>query len=873
MATNPTTNTTIDEKKKNMTVVTWWAQATANAIGSTTSIPSTTTSNSTTPGTISFGSTASTQQAKDSSYLDTRNTTLSNQYKTQGLKSKEEVLAELNKNADFASASDTDKMNTANEIFTKMGNTTTQQQVQQVQPVDATLTDAEKANPRLNTLSDVEKQAYSLMSDAEKKQFIDIGRNDLKNIWTYVSRWKEQRDFVTNTNNIQTDIRNKQGQINEIQSSARIRQAGMQLDNIKKNIAYLWTMGAPWVSAQKMDALSKQQAEAERVYNEIIKVEQLQKEMFNQGSTLTAIQMERQLIELQNDLDDKVSKSIQTALAGLSAADIKGQLDTVEEIDAFRKTLVTNLDNEISWITDDNIRARQFLIDRFDKWSSEQRETADEFRTNATKVNVDMSNAQWYYVDWNGQPIISAATGQVIPMPKKPPLDPIYDKDSGKLITFSSDDSGNIVSSVQQVSKPSWKIQTIEYTDEYGNTVKQSVMVNPDGSFSPINFSNSNASSEPNVQSQWFSWSAVSPIITQNPANIEQIASKMEEWVAYDCGDRGQCGEWFNDATGKQAPMWDSWDSKKKFIDPGITVWQVWMGVVFNPGGEYKDYGHVWILASWLYERNGVMWYDVVSANYDGNEKLSKDFIPEWAIAKNWWFVPLKTTNATNSTQNTSPQENTNKKENVQSIYQILTESGQSDSVAKKNAVTLAKSGKSIEDIKSEYPSVADQQTIKEYITNVSTAAENFDKSNNKLTALLSVLSKEDITGKDVEVALKSFVSAIDNTAAMAWEVEQAKSAGISAIDSIANKMQKLADWNVSDKTKKDILNTVQNFADWIRNAFTTYIDTKQNVLTKQYGKKQGDKLNIYKTQDWNSKGDTNSKAIDWWLKAKWKVR
>jgi len=35
-----------------------------------------------------------------------------------------------------------------------------------------------------------------------------------------------------------------------------------------------------------MDALSKQQAEAERVYNEIIKVEQLQKEMFNQGSTI-----------------------------------------------------------------------------------------------------------------------------------------------------------------------------------------------------------------------------------------------------------------------------------------------------------------------------------------------------------------------------------------------------------------------------------------------------------------------------------------------------------------------------------------------------------------------------------------------------------
>jgi hypothetical protein len=73
-----------------------------------------------------------------------------------------------------------------------------------------------------------------------------------------------------------------------------------------------------------------------------------------------------------------------------------------------------------------------------------------------------------------------------------------------------------------------------------------------------------------------------------------------------------------------------------------------------------------------------------------------------------------------------------------------------------------------LEQVKAEYPTVADKATIKEYVTNVSTAAELFDKSNNKLTALEKILAQPNISGKSIEVALKSFVSSIDNTAAMA---------------------------------------------------------------------------------------------------------
>lgn len=55
------------------------------------------------------------------------------------------------------------------------------------------------------------------------------------------------------------------------------------------------------------------------------------------------------------------------------------------------------------------------------------------------------------YVDGNGDPIISAKTGQPIMLPEEPPMDPIFDKESGQLITFSLDANGQIIGTPQQV--------------------------------------------------------------------------------------------------------------------------------------------------------------------------------------------------------------------------------------------------------------------------------------------------------------------------------------------------------------------------------------------------------------------------------------
>ena len=75
-----------------------------------------------------------------------------------------------------------------------------------------------------------------------------------------------------------------------------------------------------------------------------------------------------------------------------------------------------------------------------------------------------------------------------------------------------------------------------------------------------------------------------------------------------------------------------------------------------------------------------------------------------------------------------APQKKTSTDTNK--IYQILTEAGQADWVAKNNAKTLASSGKTIEQIQQEYPNKDDQYRIRDVTDSVSKAYESFNKSN-----------------------------------------------------------------------------------------------------------------------------------------------
>lgn len=185
----------------------------------------------------------------------------------------------------------------------------------------------------------------------------------------------------------------------------------------------------------------------------------------------------------------------------------------------------------------------------------------------------------------------------------------------------------------------------------------------------------------------------------------------------------------------------------------------------------------------------------------------------------------------------------------VNKIYQILTEAGQADWVAKNNAKTLASSWKTIEQIQQEYPNKDDQYRIRDVTDSVSKAYESFNKSNTKLDSIMRILKDPNASGKSIEVALKSFVSAIDNTAAMAWEVAQARDAWLSDIDALQARLIKIGSWKVKDSIKKDIENTISQFHQWIQWAYDDYFDIQQWSLKTQYWDTRANKLNLYRRQ------------------------
>lgn len=829
------------------TVVSWWPIATANALWSMQNANAWLQPKPTTVAPVApvvppkvekptvpvFWTPASQQNATDSTYLDTRNTDLAKQYGTQGLKTQDQVMQELLKNQDFAGATESDRQHTAEEIFKKMNvwqtGTTTQVKTDDL-PTDTkqywTIQEAEADNPRTQNLSAEEKQVYGMLSDMEKKQFLNIGRSDLQASLKYLARWKEARDFKTKQNTTQlkqTWLSNENADINSWQ---RIRQSEEQLNKLKANVKYLGTMWAPWVSATKMDAINGQITEAQKVFDELKTTEANAKKFRELWYTDISDRMEREMVLMQDDLDDKVNKSIQNAFSMMSAEEIKGWLDTVEEIDTFRKKLLTNLDNDIWALTDDNIKARTFLIERYETIAKEQKAYIE----NSNKVNTDMSTAKWYYVDGNGQAILDQQWS-TIPMPQKPMYPPAFNDDKSMMITFDAKWNPSKPIQLFEASEE-WTPTTITTTDEYGNEIKNTVLINKKWQTKPIWWwANPTWLDNPSIDTNDLSGNKVATQISTDPKNIANIAANMVEWQQYDCGTRWQCWERFNDATGKQKPVADSRDSKKKYIDYGITEWQAGMWVVFNPWWEYIKNWHVGMLASWLYSKNGVMWYDVVSANYDGNEKLSKDFIPEWTIAKNGWFIPLQ---ATQSEQQQTTQQNKqqlpiDKQEMMMQAMWLLQGTGGTEweraKMAQNIVQTAIKNNIPLNEAKKQlwYRTQEDNEFVKNTRADYETIKKWNDAVDNA-KRLVSLLWQEQTPITDI-ASIVWFLKSIDpSSVARESETEQIRTAR-SMIDGMWVYAQQLANGkSLSKKQREEIKSTAQTIVNMWNNKLSTEI-------------------------------------------------
>lgn len=262
----------------------------------------------------------------------------------------------------------------------------------------------------------------------------------------YMQQSKEQEEFLRNQRSVQTQIDTLSGEMQQLQSSELIRKTSDDLDKLKHNIAYLGKQWQPWESAVKMEAISKQVADAERVFMNLKKLETDKESMRTLGLEYDANAFERQMVQMQNDLNTNVNMAIQEALNGLNAAEMKGEMDTIEDVEKLRGTLFQNLDKAIAGKVVANATDRKLIIDRYNQVIAEW----EAYVKNKSVVNKDLSAAMWYYIDGNGNPLLNAQGG-TIAMPKEAPMEPIFDKDSGNLLTFSTWADGKIVTTVQKV--------------------------------------------------------------------------------------------------------------------------------------------------------------------------------------------------------------------------------------------------------------------------------------------------------------------------------------------------------------------------------------------------------------------------------------
>ena len=282
-----------------------------------------------------------------------------------------------------------------------------------------------------DTLSEQEKKQYEAIWENARKAWQDMVKAQMD----YLKNWQKNKEFREAQKERELEMWKISWEITDISESQTLKNSADSVNNLKQNLSYLWNMWSPWVSAQRLDSVSNQIRDAEGVYNNILQTQKLYEEARQLWEQDDAATFEREMELLQNDLDDNVDKVIQDWLGKLDKAELDWILEDEEAIEDFRIKLLNSMDEQITWVTDANIQQRAFLLDRYDKIATEKKA----YLANKNTINSEMSLAQWYYVDGNWDPIISASTWSRIEIPEEPPIAPAFDEKTWMFTTFYTD--------------------------------------------------------------------------------------------------------------------------------------------------------------------------------------------------------------------------------------------------------------------------------------------------------------------------------------------------------------------------------------------------------------------------------------------------
>ena len=421
-----------------------------------------------------------------------------------------------------------------------------------------------------------------------------------------VEEGQYQKDYQTSQEQNRLEREWLQVQNAEIASSQRIRDAGQQLDNLKQNIAYIGNMWRPAKSAVQMEALKTQLSTADQTFRELVQVEDNLKTIQKLWVEYNAAAFENQMKSLQDQLDTQVGTALQGIITDFNKE--ADGVDTMDELNALREKRLESTDTTLEWITNRNLMERQNRIEQFQAIIEDKKA----YITNSNTVNKEMSAVQWYYVNGNGEAIISATTWQPIALPEEAPMDPIFDKDSGKLISFTTDENWQIQAKVDQViDQPQFSSNVmtsmIQAINNGTMTVAQALQILPKEA-QPAFLAQVGGIQQQATQyaPKWWSklddwslynqdtweirsvdWTTSNTTVQTNPQSIIDFSTTKRRTTNL------QCGELVNDYVYKitgtdptwAGRMWDTYQSKINAVKSiGIVTWPVeWWLFVSNP--------------------------------------------------------------------------------------------------------------------------------------------------------------------------------------------------------------------------------------------------------------------------------------------------
>ena len=630
-----------------------------------------------------------------------------------------------------------------------------------------------------------ELQAYNQLSEAEQKTYNALATQGLKAQTDYLTKAKANMEFQKSQEETRLSMEQNNDAIAEIQSAKVIEDAQKSVANMKQNIGYLGTGGAPWVSSQKLDAVSNQVTLADRTLKNIIEVERLQKENRALGRESNAEVFSRQMKILQDDLDGKVNKTVQSALNQFNAAELEGKLDTIPEIEAFQQQLYAQLDGDLSSIMDTNIEARQFLIERYDKLAESQKtqmaekaKQKAEYEKNANTLNKDMSNALGYFVNNNGEALVDETTGQRIVVP--PETTTNYDASTGQMILMTKNRDGTIGVQLKQV----W---TGKNTSTY-----QKIGTNPDTGEDIYGFVNANAGTVTPYSIWANSESQITPQ-SVSPQAITSISPRLQ-W------NNVQCGMVTNDYAKIKFPdaprMWDSYESKINTIN---SIWisqapQVWWLFVMN---TWTSTGHTGIVQS--------VNPDGTFTATDANKEWNKD---GWPVTTSTYTIWPKTTFSV------APQAKTEFNENKDATYKAYLETGKLPTGMKEwttrgdNFINQATAWKTANP---DYVTKDEKKDLAWIQNNVATDARRKDyltlsSKSKTLTGIQERLANWTATPQDKQQLVNDFAKILDPTSVVReWEYALAGKYAQNKIDSMKQEISNYfsTNWPLSDDAAK----------------------------------------------------------------------